>query len=340
MFWRMGGLAAAFLFFIQVFLLPLPEPAIRGLVSLADEWILSDYEKSSGSFSAVQTSMRRLVATLIEQSLINRFEKQIDVPVGQSELDRLVYSLSSLKDLLINQGEVFHPPSIRPTFLSGLGWCDQLNGVAGKMLASRFSISQTYGLYDPKTGRSPHTIGRVWSQEYGGWLWFDIFYDEIFVFQREAGVIKILARVRPLQSSRAPPPNDQDLENLYQMIEQGWVLNDYAGSFGGLLVKKIRQALLNRTLVSLVPVAPIFATAPDTTIDNSLPKKLSQPGGAPDADKKFRSLYLKARLPISLGINKRLWRCTGYQDKSTWMGNQAMAIYRRRPLCIRSISDC
>ena len=96
MFWRMGGLAAAFLFFIQVFLLPLPEPAIRGLVSLADEWILSDYEKSSGSFSAVQTSMRRLVATLIEQSLINRFEKQIDVPVGQSELDRLVYSLSSL----------------------------------------------------------------------------------------------------------------------------------------------------------------------------------------------------------------------------------------------------
>lgn len=290
---------------IQILFLPLPQFAIRTLVTWSDDWILTDYTKSESKFSSVSIPMQKLLATLIEHNLIRQFESRLNIKNELSDVDKLIIELGSLKNLIINQHVIWHDPSNRPTFLTGLGWCDQLNGVAGRLLAINFPISQTFALVDPVNKKSPHTIGRVWSPDFNDWLYFDIFYDEIILFVRPRNeAVKYIARFNPQKSMRNLPPNDIELTLQYNMLDEGWVLNEYSPSFGGYLVKKALQAIKMRNLNSLsIPAKNESQYAMNTVKGRDANENMQNTNMLLPKD--FVDTYLDARLAHIFGEDRK-----------------------------------
>jgi len=112
---------------------------------------------------------------------------------------------------------------------SGLGYCDQINGVVAHVASHRFRRAQLYALYDAAHKSSPHTIGRIWSDERHDWLYFDASFDTPIVFaKRGDGAPEFVdARARAI-ASRGRPAID-----LYSL--PGWIMNEYRPSVAGQL---------------------------------------------------------------------------------------------------------
>ena len=290
---------------IQILFLPLPQFAIRTLVTWSDDWILTDYTKSESKFSSVSIPMQKLLATFIEHNLIRQFESRLNIKNELSDVDKLIVELGYLKSLIINQHVIMHNPSNRPIFLSGLGWCDQLNGVAGRLLAIKFPISQTFALVDPVNKKSPHTIGRVFSPDFKDWLYFDIFYDEVILFVRPRNeAVKFIARFNPQKSTRNLPPNDIELTLLYEMLDDGWDLNEYSPSFGGYLVKKGLQAIKMRNLNSLgISEKKEYRYAINTVQEGYISENMQNANMSLPKD--FVDTYLDARLAHIFGEDRK-----------------------------------
>jgi hypothetical protein len=300
---RYSAVLAFGLFAVQIFLFPLPQFALRTLVNWSSGWILSDYTKSDGAFPGVTTPIRKVFTTLIEHSLIRQFESRLSISSNASDIDRLIIVLGALKGLIINQQVIIHTPLNRPIFLSGLGWCDQLNGVAGILLAKNFPISQSFSLFDSVNKVSPHTIGRVFSLDYNDWIYYDVFYDEIVLFTRDVNNdVKYIAKFNPLRSAQNLPLKDDELTFLYGM--DGWILNEYSQTFGGYLVKKTLQAIKNRNLNSLNSPAqkePFYAMS--TVQGNGVNGNMQNTDTS--IPENFFDIYLNARLAHIFGDNQK-----------------------------------
>lgn len=231
--------------FSAILILPFPARVTRGLVLACDDWILSDYNGADAmAHGAVLRASRRFLANLLEYKLICRLRQDIRLPPQADDAQRVVAVVSPLKSLLLNQTGVPHSPSSWPIMISGLGWCDQLNGVAAKLLAGYFPVTQIYALYDPVMRVSPHTVGRVWSKQYADWLYFDIFYEEVVCFRKGArGHAEILARAHPIVLEQAPESDEAARLRIYGLFEGGWVINEYRKTFAGYLLTKLRRAI-------------------------------------------------------------------------------------------------
>lgn len=286
---------------------PLPPVILRNLILWCDGWILTDYQRIpsvTGSTKIVpylKYAAEKFVATRLEQCLIQQFQSHLSIPDSLDDVGRLGFVLPPLKRCILTQAAVRHHASSRPIFVSGIGWCDQIHGVSGRLLASYFPISQTYSLYDPVANHSPHTMGRVWSRDFDDWIYYDFFYPDIRIF-RYRGVQAskgyrvgsgIVGLVQIQSNPDIPIPPSSSFARLYSFIDNGFVLNEYSSTFGGYICHKVWQAITSRKLASITPLTESRPQQPavpmDTLYVNRLPSK------------ELMRQYLKARLEHILG---------------------------------------
>lgn len=297
---------------------PLPRPVVRALVEANGEWMLGNYlDSPDGSPQRLRNARRKVLVTVALHDLAGEVARRHRAPRDEGDLRRLLAVLVPLKEAFLNPHEVPHHPSDWPVLLSGLGYCDQVNGAAALVLAKLFPASQTYNIWDPE--RRGHTIGRVWSDEYSDWLYYDLFYDEVVVFRRSADGIRLLARKRPesVPGARDGMRGDAYLHFL-GYVGGGAPMNEFRSTAGAYIASKVAAAVSQRTLRSVAPsrvgAAPTIGPAAPLVPQGASPfaPLLPAPGepaaaGAADpaAVRRTREAYLEARLEHLSGSRER-----------------------------------
>jgi hypothetical protein len=306
--WFLLGFACLFLALLaaQLLIPPLPEAVTRWLILHSEGWILSAYQAGlpDGPAGPAPSAYHQFVATMVEHSLIYHFGRRHRVSSEVGDVGRLKAYLVPLKRRLLTQNAIPHGPRAWPVFISGIGFCDQVNRVAALLLAREFPRSQTYNLLcaEPYAG---HTIGRVWSNEFHDWLYYDLWGDEVVVFRLDgAGAVDFLAREHPLPVSYSSPAYDPILRRLYDRTKDGWVQKEYHATFGRYLFEKIWEGISGRPASQPAPpedgkAAEALLVAPRGPALNEQEVCDSR---AVDA---FYRSYLEARLEHILGDESR-----------------------------------
>ncbi|MDP9348985.1 MAG: hypothetical protein M3P24_07580, partial [Gemmatimonadota bacterium] len=95
---------------------------------------------------------RKLLAAYVQHSLARHYRRLLVVPEGVTDVERLLAVLHPVRSALLTQMEIPHSPAGWQVFLAGVGYCDQVNGVAAEILASDFPAAQIFALIDPAYG--------------------------------------------------------------------------------------------------------------------------------------------------------------------------------------------
>lgn len=146
---------------------PLPLPLVASAILASDDWLLTDYMVGETTFTARGSMLaRKFVATYLQHNLIAHYRRAGLHGRKSSDVQTIVRNLSAFQNLFLRDYQITHYPASWPVFLAGVGFCDQVNGVAAQLLALDFGRAQSFALMDSTTKISPHTIGRVWSHQF------------------------------------------------------------------------------------------------------------------------------------------------------------------------------
>jgi hypothetical protein len=292
---------------------PLPRGVVRSLVLFSDSCILTNYtDVAAGQptrLDYIRNATRKTLVTLIQYSLAHHFEAGHASLNDREDVDRLLNTLLPLKQVLLNPHVLDHIPSERPTILSGIGYCDQVNGVAALHLARKFPKSQTFNVTSPTMG---HTIGRVWSIKYGDWLYYDMFYSDIMVYvlDQQSG-IRILARVHPNNwPATSGTPEEEVLIEFYRHSREGWVHNEFSPTFGSYVYSKVRGAILRQTLASIESSRSTRYDEPEVI------RSIQADEPSEERAQHMAKLFLRARLEHLLGDSHRAYQI--YQQVASY----------------------
>jgi hypothetical protein len=262
---------------------PLPRPLLRLALVMSAPLLLSDFRPDSSSIvGRVELVAARLWGNVLSFSLASAYADA--APPGDAQLsdvDFVFARLVPLRRALLSQNELEHPARNWFAFISGLGYCDQLNRAGALVLAHRFGRAQTYAISTADQTEG-HVIGRVWSPDLGDWLYFDLWPVNVAVFRYDART-----GVQPLRTacdvpSRDVPRQDGNAAALYQRIPQGAVLNDYPSSFAAYLWSR-RRTEANAIGASVTPASPAYPSVEEagavmttgTTVAAARPQALS-----------------------------------------------------------------
>jgi len=200
------------------------------------------------------TRLTKRALQVYVQSALGAYVADTIDAAGQSDSVVLARTLAAVRARVLTQAQVPHASRTWTSLASGFGYCDQVNAAAAQVASHFFARAQIYALYDRTQQTSPHTIGRVWSDERRGWLYFDAFFDEPVIFERSAaGALHFLDVDAERLASRGPAPAD-----IYTL--PGWVMNEYAATVGGQIGEKVLAALgwgAIEPAPTLVPLGPI-----------------------------------------------------------------------------------
>jgi hypothetical protein len=310
---------------VPILVLPLPKAVVRQVVLWSDSWILTDFINGGhGRFAHATNAGQKTLATLLQYSLVTHFRRNQVVPEGASDPERMMAYLVPLKKALLSQTSVPHAASSWPVMLSGLGWCDQVNGVAAILLAAEFPSVQMIGMVDSESGAG-HTVGRVWSPEMNDWLYYDIWGDEVVVFSvGDDGNADYIGRASPMPHRAPSAENAAVLHRLYNQTRDGFVFNEFRRTFGGYLLFKLRTAWTSRTLESIAPPSVALTEAGFVGGSSALAPEVFS--GSPRTTR----AYLEARLDHLLGDPSRGRR--GYQAVAQQEAQQSTVLGRAAQL--------
>ncbi|HTL01291.1 MAG TPA: hypothetical protein VL243_03665 [Vicinamibacterales bacterium] len=211
-----------------VFFVTPPRPVIKALANTFPVALMTASDSDGGLRFVAKRSLEAYVQSALASYLADRNA------VGQ-EPEQIVLGriMAAVRETVLSQTQVPHPARTWSTLASGLGWCDQINAAVAHVAAHAFRKAQIYALYDPTRRTSPHTIGRVWSDERGDWLYFDAFFDVSLIFTRkEDGTLNFIATDQRAIPSRGKAPRE-----IYRL--HGWVMNEYRPSYGGQIGVKL-----------------------------------------------------------------------------------------------------
>lgn len=217
---RLVRLMAAVVFVTAATLAVLRPPicAVRSLAVAASPWLVTGASPEDGR---VVANAKRLVGAWVQLNLAGAIAERIGRGAS-SEEETLHRAMLLVRDKVISGHEFSHYPHSGPVLIAGLGYCDQVNGAVALIAARHFKTAQIYALYDAKQKRSPHTVGRVWSDKRRDWIYFDAFFDVPVMYTiGHDGKPSYIAQppVRPLPKRSTPD------RTLYAL--PGWVLADY-----------------------------------------------------------------------------------------------------------------
>lgn len=282
-----GG-AIAFVGFV-----PLPLGLTRLLTLSTSDWILTDYVRAvKGPQTLLSNTFRKLLATYVQYNVVAGFRRTHEPRQELGDVERLVAFLVPLRRTMLNQVDVAHSPASWPTIVSGMGWCDQLNGMAANVLSRDFDHAQLIGLINTQNG-DRHTIGRVWSKQRREWLYFDVWGSVVVFRLNDRQEPEVLKRVDPFQGSFPPHPA-ATVDAMYAFTAQGTVFNEYAPSFGGYLLAKVSSALHRRSLSAVEPSGVTGATLVSPNAPYAGPDDTSMAAEG-------RRLYIAARMDHLFG---------------------------------------
>src|SRR4051794_20216945 len=234
-------------------------PPLTGrMMAFRGNWLLSKptAQQSGGS-------VRKVVATYFEFALAAKIAQRVEARHLTNDVDRIEYALRRVQMRVLSYGELQFNQHDWPALLSGIGYCDQINAAACKVLAHSFTHAQLYALYDSEHRTSPHTIGRVWSTERNEWLYFDAAADRPVVFRRRAdGGVELLNHASAIYAGRETPATW-----TYRL--DGWVLNEYTSTYPAYLTNHVLNSL--RRPVDFRPVTMPSESPVESPVSLPLP---------------------------------------------------------------------
>jgi hypothetical protein len=118
----------------------------------------------------------------------------------------------------------------------GVGYCDQVNAAVATIGARHFDRTELYAFVDPVTNISPHTIGRVWSEQRREWLYFDAFFADAVLFTKDAA-----GRPRYLDTGIARVPSRGIASRAVDRLG-GVTLIRFQPTYGSYLLSRLRRS--------------------------------------------------------------------------------------------------
>lgn len=177
-----------------VLTLPMPKAALATVVDWSADWMVSEQDAQA---STITRYSKKFVSLLIQNSLAAHLVSDHPIPATTSDIEKITSRVFALKRNSIVQSELMHLIPTGPPILTGLGWCDNINGAAALLLSHDFKRAEIIGVYKKDLGAG-HSFGRVWSDQFKDWLYFDVWTDEVVVFtDSDDAPARFLARVRP-----------------------------------------------------------------------------------------------------------------------------------------------
>jgi hypothetical protein len=196
----------------------------------------------TGTSSAPGRAVRKFTGLWLQHNIAAQLYHQEQVPEGLGDAERVAFRLARLKPKFISQTELPHAPAGAPAPLAGFGWCDSITGFAATVLANEFSQVEIVGLYDEQV-RGGHSFGRLWSDELGDWLYFDLWPDEVVVFRSRPGQpAQFLARMHPVGNRDLPNANPEAVRRMYDRAHQGLVHNRLQSTLGAYIFTRLWNA--------------------------------------------------------------------------------------------------
>lgn len=302
--------------------IPLPKWAISVAVRYSAPWMLNDNNVAPTGFGG---AIQKLVGETIQQSLVAHFRSTGPRRQNGRDVDFVAEQLQRLRPMLINQSELYHNPVKGPMALSGLAWCDEANGLAGRFLAHDFDYVQIIGVRDSKSGLA-HSFGRFWSRQYNDWLYFDIWPEEVSIFRAaKRGNIEYLHRSRPLADGIYRPADVMAARKAHNLLGRGFVHNELQSNVGSYFFHRIANLLMHGD------TAPANATPILSAISDQSP--FSSERQAPRAYSSAIAIYADARVEHLFGNYDRaaaLYRDAARRDKGKSVFGLAASIFARR----------
>lgn len=226
----MAGIAAWLLF------VPAPRAAIPWVMERSSGWLLTEYQ---GSSSLPTRAARKLAGLWLQQGLAAHVHEAQPRPGSGDDAERILQRLVSLKPKFISQTELVHGPANSPAAVAGLGWCDGINGFAATVLSHEFPRSEIVGVVD-REQRGGHSFGRVWSEQYRDWLYFDLWTDEVAVFRSAPGRrAEMLARARPLGPRRLALESPEVFQRMYDDAHSAFTQYRVQPTLGGYIFTRL-----------------------------------------------------------------------------------------------------
>ncbi len=281
-----------FLAWMQVLVWPLHETVARWLVLGAERWVLSDYLVQPTTVGdRLRNVARKSLAIKLQLGLLDHLHDLNRTGAAADDAALVLRELSPLRARVLTAADVPHQPSDWPVVISGVGWCDQVNGLASVLLAQEFPVSQGYCVAN---GTGGHTIGRVWSSSTRDWVYFDVWPERVVVFRvgPDGGPID-LTPDGTLAAARRDCPT---IYPLYSEVPRGWVFSEARSTFGGHVAGKLFSVLRGRSAPSFVPVRK--GEGNNSVLNTNAP---SDRPPSVDTRCELRRTYLRARLEHLLG---------------------------------------
>ncbi|MDP8993888.1 MAG: hypothetical protein M3N07_02730 [Pseudomonadota bacterium] len=233
----------------------------------------------------------------LQQGLAAHYHNSHSPAEALDDAAKVIRLLADLKLRFISQTELTYRQANSPVAVAGMGWCDGINGFAAAVLSHEFPRSEIVAVVD-RLQRGGHSFGRVWSEQYRDWLYFDMWTDEVVVFRSRPGArAEILARARPLGARRLPQESPEVFRRMYDNAHSGFTQYRVQPTLGGYVFSRIANLLSNGSRSPAGTVEAI-AEASTITLPND-PRVLPPDGPVAKAD------YVEARFHHLLGDENR-----------------------------------
>ncbi|WP_424537763.1 hypothetical protein [Sphingorhabdus sp.] len=240
----------------QLLFFALPRPVLHYVVTNNAGWLLNDRERAT---NIPERMAQIFTGELVQQSMISHFHDRHSKEQWKDDAAYAGMLLHKLRPALISQLEIYHKADRLPTAIAGLGWCDELNGVGGRLLAHDFDKVEIVGVYDRELNDG-HSFGRFWSEQYSGWLYFDIWTEEVQVFR-----VLPNAKAEYLYRSRPVGPKDvkqvpfSTLAKFHGGANKGFVHARHADTVAGFLASRTINFFSHGSPLPRESLAPIEA---------------------------------------------------------------------------------
>jgi hypothetical protein len=230
-FWLCCVLAVAFP--VVILIVPPPRALTRALAAYSSPWLMAGPAVHDTGFVA---NGKRVIGAYVQLALASEIADRISINAASDD-EALFRITVAVRDKVMNQAQYDHIPRSWPVLVSGVGYCDQINGAVALIASHRFPRAQLFALYDRVNRTTPHTIGRVWSNQRRDWIYYDAFFSVPVLFTKAPnGEPRFLqpGSVKPIPSRGAP-----DLA-VYKL--PGWSLSDLQPTFGRYVIARASHA--------------------------------------------------------------------------------------------------
>jgi hypothetical protein len=256
--------------------------ARRMLLAVSDRALFPPSDTGGAMYA-----LHKLVAMYLEYTIAGKMARTAAARRDlHGDVARIAFVLQRAQVRMLSAKDIPHDSQDWPVLVAGVGYCDQINAAVCRILAHSFPRAQLFALRDPVTNSSPHTIGRVWSNERNEWLYFDAFDAQVVFHKTAAGDVEILSDGEASAAEALP---------LYRL--GGWVMNEYPSTYPMFLANSIRKRWRNEPGPEEPPPQTASVPPPQVTTLAAPPVNAAPAPAATDeaASHRVARTYVRAR---------------------------------------------